>query len=156
MKQGWYEKMEALLDGKLSMCMMERYNNNHMKKVYPPEDLAKLVKDSVEYYQKNAERWREENIKSKDELRKEVAAEYENEITALKTQLAYSVTVLGSKAELDDYHDFCQKHMECQKRRSDWGRSPYVVQTHDGIGTASVVVCPICGEKKDITDINHW
>lgn len=63
----------------------------------------------------------------------------------------------ASKKEKHNYDVFWKKHEKCRKSaKINEGKIPYVVEEETGVGTLRTVVCPICGEKKDITDTSVW
>lgn len=141
----------------LGGTFMDVYNNDILKHVYSPEDLANLVKDSAEYYKNQASRASAKAAKTREEVKAEIINEYETENSHLRDGLKRAVTILGSDAELRAYQDFCDAHENCRNSaRINWGKSPYVIQTHNGIGISSEVICPICNEHKDITDCSNW
>lgn len=135
----------------------DRYNGDDLKKVFPAQDLAQLVKDSVEYYERQAEYARNQAKKTRQEVAKEIINEHEAENQRLKNRLRYAVAILGSDSELESYKRFCAEHEKCMSSsRANWGRAPYVKQVGTGVGTATTVVCQVCGAEQDITDISNW
>ena len=136
---------------------LDRYKGKDFKKAYPAEDLAQLVKDSVEYYEQQAEMSRNLAQRTKQEVANEIVNEHEAENQRLKDKLKYAVVILGSDSELESYKRFCSEHEKCMSScRVNWGRVPYVKQVGTGIGTATTVVCQVCGVEQDITDFRNW
>ncbi len=78
-------------------------------------------------------------------------------IASLEERLSLSYGEFASKKELKAFKAFEKKHMH-QRATSkiQSGEAPYIVPHGTGIGTCFTVVCPICGEKKDITDVSCW
>lgn len=78
-------------------------------------------------------------------------------IASLEERLSLSYGEFASKKELKAFKAFEKKHMH-QRATSkiQSGEAPYIVPHGTGVGTCFTVVCPICGEKKDITDISCW
>lgn len=78
-------------------------------------------------------------------------------ITSLEERLSLSYGEFESKKELKAFKAFEKKHMH-QRATSkiQSGEAPYIVPHGTGVGTCFTVVCPICGKKKDITDISCW
>ena len=140
----------------LNSVFLDRYDNSFMTKVFPSEDLAQLVKDSVEYYERQARRARREANKTREEVRKETINEYEEENRRLKKRLEYAIAFLGSDLELERYKEFVTEHEKCRSSKANSGMIPYVQQYGTGVGVASTVVCQVCGAKLDITDTNYW
>lgn len=139
------------------MPFLDKYNNTIMKHVYSADDLANLVRDSVEYYSEMSDRAFETARKTREEVKAEVINEYAKENEEIKAKLKYAVVQLGSDLELERYKQFCHDHEKCLETcKANWGRTPYVRQTGTGIGVASVVVCQVCGAQQDITDFNNW
>ena len=86
-----------------------------------------------------------------------VRKDYEKQINNLKEQLNLSYGKFSSQKELEAYHDFEKRHMHDRlTSRYNGGRAPYLIPTGNGIGTVLKVVCPICNESEDITDIGAW
>lgn len=135
---------------------LEKYYSSKMASVYPADDLAQLVKDSVEYYEEQARLAREKANKTREEVRKETINEYEEENRLLKKRLEYAVAFLGSDLELDRYKEFVAEHKKCRCNKTNSGMIPYVQQYGTGVGVATTVVCQVCGATKDITDVNSW
>ena len=136
---------------------MDRYDGQLMTRVFPAEDLARLVKDSVEYYQQQADHANEQASKTREEVRNETLNQYEAENQRIKKKLERAVAILGSDLELDRYRSFLAEHKKClSSGRANWGKAPYVKQVGTGLGNATTVVCQVCGAEQDITDFNDW
>lgn len=142
---------------KTGSIFLDRYDGKLMTRVFPADDLARLVKDSVEYYQKEARSAFEEAEKTREEVRQETLNEYEAENLQLRKKLERAVAMLGSDLELERYRSFLSEHEKCLSgSRANWGRAPYVKQVGTGLGTATTVVCQVCGAEQDITDFSAW
>jgi len=141
----------------ISSIFLDRYDNRFLTHVYSADDLSRLVKDSVEYYERKADSARKQAQKTREEVRADTINEYESENRILKNKLKYAVVVLGSDLELERYKQFIAEHENCGKGyKIDSGRFPYVKQFGTGIGISTTVICPICGAEYDITDTSNW
>lgn len=60
-----------------------------------------------------------------------------------------------SEKEDNDAKTFIKLHKECKAK---YGRNELFkyVFTPNGIGVEVHIVCPYCGEEKDITDVSCW
>lgn len=69
-----------------------------------------------------------------------------------------------NKKEWDAYEKFCKKHAHSKEKTKSgkfdvagWTDDcPYVKESLTALGVIRKVVCPFCGEEKDITDIDAW
>lgn len=137
---------------------MDRYDGKTMTKVFPANDLARLVRDSVKYYQDEARFANEKAKKTREEVSQEIVNEYEAENIRIKKELERAVAVLGSDLELERYRSFLSEHeRKClSSSRANWGKAPYIKQVGTGVGVATTVVCQVCGAEQEITDIGAW
>ena len=136
---------------------MDHYDGQHMTRVFPADDLARLVRDSVEYYQQQADHANEQAGKTREEVKKDTLNQYEAENQRIKKKLERAVAILGSDLEMKRYLSFLSEHEKClRSSRANWGRAPYVKQVGTGLGTATTVVCQVCGAEQDITDLSGW
>ena len=86
-----------------------------------------------------------------------VSKEILNENEYLKKKLEYSFGEFSSLKEKEMYCEFSKQHEHNRKNlKIQSGKVPYIIQTYTGVGICKEVVCPICGEKQDITDISVW
>ena len=129
--------------------------NDHT--IYTKDELIKIVSDSVEWYENRANTLAEQNLQLKLNAIDVVRKEYEDRIKYLQSQLDMSYGEFASQKEKDAYDEFEKKHMHdrCTSRYNG-GRAPYLIPTGTGVGTQLEVVCPICGAKEDITDVEVW
>ncbi len=128
-----------------------------IKEICRADKLANLVKDSIHYYEEDAKAAREKAAKTKEEVAAEIVNEYAEENRRIKSKLDRAVAILASEKELEAYRKFCDEHKQClSSSRAHWGRVPYVVQMGTGVGVCSRVVCQVCGEEQDITDMDVW
>lgn len=104
----------------------------------------------------------EKVIKERDKYR-EKAAEIDRSagITELKEQLwdlrRHALTVFSDN-ELAAERNFIDEHYKrhnCHLNRSLGNTWIYTI-TQTGIGAATSIKCPICGEEQDITDTEAW
>ena len=96
--------------------------------------------------------------KENQSLRKQLASyNQEKEIKGreevIKDLRTRALHIMSDK-EWKDYNEFREKHYKMFGCKN---ANHYLFDlTGTGIGTAITVVCPICGEAKDITDFNSW
>ena len=121
------------------------------------EELSKIVSDTVKYYQSEAERYRLENKRLTEDAVQVVKGRYENKIKELEEKLSMSYGEFHSKKERSAYSDFVERHMHDRAiSKANGGRVPYIIPIYTGIGCIKTVVCQICGESEDITDMEVW
>lgn len=131
-------------------------NGRHVN-IYNAKETAEHIFDTITYYEEYNKYLREKNKELHDNAETIVRKEYEEKITQLKKELQLSYGSFASQKELDAYHDFEKRHMHDRlTSRYNGGRAPYLIPTGTGVGTNLKVVCPICGESEDITDIGAW
>lgn len=131
--------------------------NEQVKAIYDEDELAQAVFNTIKWYKDCNKNLALRNQKLHDEAEEVVRHEFEAEIAHLKERLALSYGEFASQKEKDAYKDFEQRHMhERQIMKIQGGRAPYLIPTGTGIGTHLEVVCPICGEKENITDWDVW
>ena len=117
---------------------------------------ADMLKIARPYIERNEE-LKEQNEKLLNDAKAcaDEALRYENE--SLKQRLSLSYGQFSSEKELKAFNAFSKKHEKCRaKFRADNGRAPYIIPYGTGLGTCVTAVCPVCGEKKEITDISVW
>lgn len=132
-------------------------DGEHSHKVYDEKELADAVFNTIKWYKERNKEIAAHNEKLHDDAVSVVRAEYEAEIAHLKERLSMSYGQFASKKEKDAYDDFERRHMhERLTMKIQGGKAPYLIPTGTGIGTHLEVVCPICGEKEDITDLDMW
>lgn len=120
-------------------------------------ELTELVHNTVKYYEEKVKELSEENEQLYEDAESIVRKNYEKQINHLKEQLSLSYGSFASQKELDAYRDFEKQHMHDRlTSRYNGGRAPYLIPTGTGVGTVLKVVCPICNETEDITDIGAW
>lgn len=133
------------------------YTSKNFTKVYNEDELANTVYDSVKYYRERAEELRQRNKELYDDAKKIVDEDLKKENEYLQQQLSMSYGQFSSQKEKDAYNNFELRHMhERLTSRAQGGKCPYLIPTGTGIGTNLKVVCPICGESEDITDMEAW
>ena len=99
---------------------------------------------------------RKTHSKIKSEVAAEIRNEYEEENEDLKERLRFSIASVYSEKERDAYHSFVTKHLTCRQNKIDSGKLPWIKQVSTGIGIATTIRCPVCGEQEDITDTSVW
>lgn len=125
--------------------------------VYTPDELRNMVFNSMRYYERMNEILRNSNQRLIKDAQAIVENDYKKEIEMLKQRLALSYGEFSSQKELDAYNDFTNRHMHDRlTSKYNSGRAPYLIPTATGIGTILKVVCPICGESEDITDMEMF
>ena len=139
------------------MPLFKVYKSGQLNELYDANSLAALVKDSVQYYQEQAKEATERANKTYEEVKAQIVNEYEEENKRLRKDSELVWLRFSTSKEQEDYKKFVEKHKPCQKTsRANSGRWPYLIPVGTGLGTSLTVVCPICGEKEDITDIGAW
>ena len=127
------------------------------KTIYNKDELTAMVHNTIEYYEETNKRLGEVNKKLKEDAEEVVRAEYEQRIAQLEEKLRLSYGKFASQKEKDAYDDFSRRHMhQSMELKIQSGKCPFLIPTGTGIGTNLVVVCPICGEKENITDFEVW
>lgn len=120
-------------------------------------ELTELVNNTVKYYEEKVKELAEKNKQLYEDAESIVRKNYEKRINNLKKQLSLSYGKFASQKEKDAYDEFEKEHMHNRlSSKYNSGRAPYLIPTGIGIGTNLKVVCPICGESKDITDTSMW
>lgn len=126
-------------------------------KVHDKKELADSIYNTIKYYEEYTEALRKENTELRANAYQVVSDELKDKIQSLQEQLDLSYGEFSSQKEKEAYKDFEQRHMhERLTSKIQGGKAPYLIPTGVGIGTHLEVVCPICGEKEDITDIGVW
>ena len=100
---------------------------------------------------------KKENARILKNAEKEVTGKLKTEIEHYRERMSLVYGEFDSKKEKSAYDAFYQKHGKCRSTlKINAGRIPYVVEVGTGVGTIRKVVCPICGEEKEITDASVW
>ena len=132
---------------------------NNFFKVYSPEELTEIVKESVEFYHNQYEEAITEIKKTKEELRQEIKKEYENELNNLREWQRLTLIHFNSQQEQEAYDNFWKTHNEKHygTKPRKYGLGNLILYPFgSGIGNGLTVECPECHEKKDITDYTCW
>ena len=125
--------------------------------IYNEEELTEKVKNSVKFYREQYEKLREEVKEWRENATSKINEELLDENEFLREQLALSYGQFASQKEKDAYEKFEKRHMhERSIFKINGGCKPYLIPTQVGIGTNLIVKCPICGEEKNITDLEVW
>ena len=131
--------------------------NDKFIQVYDEKELTEMVLNSVQYYRERADYLGAKNKELHEHALEMANEELKNEIHTLKQQLDLSYGQFASKKEKEAYDEFEKEHMhERLTMKIQGGKAPYLIPTYVGVGTNLEVVCPICGEKKNITDTEAW
>lgn len=133
------------------------YTSKNLTKVYNEDELANAVYDSVKYYRERAEELQQRNNELYEDAKKIVDEDLKKENKYLQQKLSMSYGQFASQKEKEAYNNFEFRHMHDRLTfRANSGKCPYIIPTGTGIGTNLKVVCPICGESENITDIEAW
>lgn len=130
-------------------------DTNETMTIYTGEELAKAVENSINWYRSRAEVLEKQNQRLVEDAKAVIEKQLEQKISNLEARLHRCLTELNSDKEVEMYNEFSKKHAECRLHCS-YDIRPYVKQKGTGIGIISIAVCPICGEEKDITDMEVW
>lgn len=137
--------------------MFYSYKDGMSTTICSSDELTDLVHNTVKYYEEKVEKLIEKNKQLYANAESIVRKDYEKQINNLKEQLNLSYGEFASQKEKEAYNEFEKEHMHDRlTSKYNGGRAPYLVPTGTGIGTILKVVCPICGESKEITDISVW
>lgn len=132
-------------------------HGSHTKKIYNKEELSTAIFNSIEYYENQIARLKEQNDKLIADAAAVVRAQYEQEIANLKHSLSLSYGEFYTEKEKSDYLQFVEDHMhDRETSKYNGGRAPFLIPHYNGIGRTLNVVCQICGKSKDITDMEAW
>lgn len=131
--------------------------SNDMQTIYEPKELVKALKDTLSYYKEQTTNALTEASKTREEAIAEIQNAYAEENARLKEKLKFAFGFFNSEKELDAWRTFCKKHAECgHQYKINGGKMPYIIPYETGIGQCVTAICPVCGEKLDITDIDVW
>ena len=139
------------------MFYVKDFISKNVVPVYNEEELSQAVFNTIKYYKGENERLKRENKEWHTKALEKVNDELKDEIQFLQEKLALSYGQFSSEKEKQAYEQFEEEHMHNRlTSKYNGGRAPYLVPTGTGIGTLLKVVCPICSESKDITDMEAW
>ena len=133
------------------------FTSKNITKVYNEEELSTAVFDSIKYYRERCEELTRRNKELHERALEMANDELKDKIQSLQEKLSMSYGEFSSQKEKDAYKDFERRHMHDRlTMKIQGGKCPYLIPTGTGIGTHLEVVCPICGEKENITDMSVW
>ena len=139
------------------MFHVKDFTSQNVQTVYNENELSTAVFDTIKYYREENERLKRENKEWHTKALEKANDELKDEIQFLQEKLALSYGEFSSEKEKQAYEQFEEEHMHDRLiSKYNGGRTPYLIPTGTGIGTLLKVVCPICGESKDITDMEVW
>ena len=121
-----------------------------------PQELADRVLQTLRFYQEEADEAREKAAKTREEVAADIVNEYADENMRLKNELSFAIASVSSEKELNDYTIFQCEHLACRNTKATGGMMPIIQQIGTGIGVCTYLECPVCHEKKDITDTSVW
>lgn len=130
--------------------------NGDFKHILEPQELVDNVRQTLCYYQDEAMQAREKASKTREEVAREIKNEYAKENRLLNQKLKFSIASVSSEKELNDYNAFVEKHLVCRQTKATGGALPIIKQHATGVGICTKLVCPVCHEEWDITDISVW
>ena len=137
--------------------MFYSYKDGISTQVCSSTEITDLVHNTVKYYEELVTELRERNKELYEHAEEIVRKDYENKIKNLEERLRFSYGEFATETELNEYNNFVKEHMhDRETSRYNGGRAPYLIPHYGGIGRTLKVVCPICGESKDITDMENW
>ena len=137
--------------------MFYSYKDGISTHVCSSTELTELVHNTVKYYEERVEELTKKNKQLYADAESIVRKDYEQKIKNLNERLSLSYGEFASQKEKEAYDEFEKEHMHDRlTSRYNGGRAPYLIPTGTGVGTNLKVVCPICGESKDITDTSIW
>ena len=137
--------------------MFYSYKDGMSTTICSSAELTDLVHNTVKYYEECIEELKEKNKQLYADAEAIVRKDYEKQINYLTKQLSLSYGNFASQKEKEAYDEFEKEHMHDRlTSQYNGGRAPYLIPTGTGVGTILKVVCPICGESKDITDNSVW
>ena len=117
---------------------------------------ADMLKIARPYIERNEE-LKEQNEKLLNDAKACADEALRNENEILKQRLSLTYGQFSSEKERNAFKGFSKKHEKCRVNfKADNGRVPYIIPYGTGLGTCVTAVCPVCGEKKEITDISVW
>lgn len=134
--------------------MIETARSREFKFHFANENLDSLLGKIKELYEMKQEECRE--------LRKRIEEfNKDAEIVELNNRLnrAYKYSLMNmSEKEYEADQEFRNRHWQMHNGGQYKGKAnTYQYElTGTGIGTCITIRCPICGEEKDITDIDSW
>ena len=127
------------------------------KEILTADEAARKVRDSIEFYESRAKMMEERNKILIDNAKEWVENKLKIENENLKRRIKLCLVELQSEKELESYLDFKNKHEKCRACAKIYQyQFPYVIQVGNSFGYTSTAICPICNEKKDITDTEVW
>lgn len=139
------------------MFYVSDFTSKNVQTVYNEDELSTAVFDTIKYYREENEKLKRENREWHTKALEMANDELKDEIQSLQERLALSYGEFSSEKEKLAYEQFEEEHMHDRlTSKYNGGRAPYLVPTGTGLGTLLKVVCPICGERKDITDVSAW
>lgn len=116
------------------------------------DDIKKIVRP----YERRIKELERENAKTL-KIMAVANAKLKKELDTCMDRLSLVYGEFDSGKEKKAWAKFYREHEKCRlTSKINAGRIPYVVEVGTGIGTCRKVVCPICGEEKEITDVSVW
>lgn len=130
--------------------------NGEFLEIYDPPELADIVQKNLQFYRQEMNDAKEKSAKTREEVALEIKNEYAKENRMLNQKLKFSIASVSSEKELNDYNAFVEKHLVCRQTKATGGALPIIKQHATGLGMCTKLVCPVCHEEWDITDISVW
>lgn len=137
--------------------MFSTYLNGKYTNIYNAKEASEHVSNTITYYEELVAELRKRNKELYEHAEEIVRKDYEHKINSLEERLRFSYGEFATETELNEYNNFVEEHMhDRETSRYNGGRAPYLIPHYGGVGRTLKVVCPICGESKDITDDTVW
>lgn len=137
--------------------MFRAYIDGTSSTIYNTKELEEIIHNSMSYYETRVHTLEERVKMLENDAKLWIDNKTQAEIQSLKNQLSLSYGEFASQKEKNAYEEFEKIHMHNRTTsKYNGGRAPYLIPTGTGFGTNLRVVCPICGESKDITDTEAW
>lgn len=131
--------------------------NYKFTNIYDENELSEMVHNSIKHYRERVDELEERNNELQKNAIKIANKELKDKVESLEKQLSMSYLEFHSEKEKEMYDNFVERHSaERLTMKINGGKVPYLIPYYNGIGRSLTVVCPICGQKEDITDIGVW
>jgi len=131
--------------------------SNKIDLLKPVKTTLRAASEAVAALQSENEKLKAENKRLKTKAVETISDELKKENKRLRHQIDMSYGEFASEKEKKAFEVFSQAHIHDRKTsKVNGGKAHYIIPYGTGLGCCKTVVCQICGEKKDITDISVW
>lgn len=117
----------------------------NLHKIFDPEDFATLIYDNISYYQSMVEKYKSQY--------QEMRASYEEQIQNLKEALELCYGSFSTDEQRMQWLDFNNRHAHCRATKETMECAPYVIKKEGIAENYYTMVCPVCGEEEQITNV---